>query len=135
MKMYLEQFLILRHVEWKQKAQALHKLNNDPWQAVTRGTECSRSAEEDTVALVRSLARGQGSRPVSKSEHRSQGNTGETISGGRTVLQTSLSGVDENRGAGAGNKWEMWTEAREWKETKALGLYPGGNEEIMKIFN
>ena len=32
-------------------------------------------------------------------------------------------------------KLETWIEARQWKETKALGLYPGGNEEIMKIFN
>lgn len=49
--------------------------------------------------------------------------------------QTGFHGVCENCGEIVGSKLEMWIEARQWKETKALGLYPGGNEEIMKIFN
>lgn len=49
----------------------------------------------------------------------------------RQVLVESKKTMGET----VGNKLEMWIQARQWKETKALGLYPGGNEEIMKIFN
>lgn len=45
-----------------------------------------------------------------------------------------LGGVCGNRKR-VGCELEMWIEARVWKETKALGPHPSGNEEIMKIFN
>lgn len=47
---------------------------------------------------------------------------------------TGLSGACGNWEI-VGRKLETWIEARMRKETKALGLHPSGNEEIMKIFN
>jgi hypothetical protein len=51
-------------------------------------------------------------------------------------------GCDRSGLSGVCGNWEivglklgMWIQARMWKETKALGLHPSGNEEIMKIFN
>ena len=49
--------------------------------------------------------------------------------------ETGFSGIYKDCGEIVGKKLETWIEARQWKETKALGLYPGGNEERMKIFN